>query len=811
MRRFKRLTNIVGVRLATPKTKSDVASYVPTKADWKSALRRTLHATSLLFMLMFSALSAQYTTTLFDTDFESPNHGWIRANGTQHNQWIIAHATYGPGEGDTAAYISNNGGITNTYSSGQASTVHLYREITLPIDATDIVITFDAKVFGGYNAWGLVRISTQIPLAGTNNTADPELLRLFNTPNAAAGEWTSFTIDSDSENYDELLGAVGGSRYLIFTWHNANLPTAFQPPLALDNIKLTYNSPTPPATEGLAFTLNTADNTYIVSIGDAGGEPNIVIPATHETILVRHIAMHGFHNNDVLESVFLPSSIQNIRAAAFFNTPNLREIRLSKDLRTIGDWAFENSGLTSVSLPASVTAIGVNPFFRCNDIETFTVAEENTVFHAEGNSLILTAANELLSGFNTSIIPEGVLSIGNNAFFGMRYITSVAIPNTTTYIGMNAFNGCIALETVILGNALVEIDENAFEGCISLPAIFIPINVVNIGCYAFADCENLTIYAAAESKPDGWSDDWNPDDRPVVWGYENKLGTPVNLHITDNTLSWDAVAKANEYLVCINEGSMEYTVDEPTLSLAILTEAGVYDIKVMALGHGIYIDSDWSETIEYEIEKIQLDTPVNLQIHDKVLFWDIVENANEYLVCINEGSMEYTVDEPNLSLAFLTESGVYELKVMALGHGIYLDSDWSEVYMYEIEVSEDDTVGVVFVTGLKGNYPNPFNPETSIRYQVSGIRGGSVGSMSPSTAKSGHGDMSPTNTHVSIEVYNIRGQRVKTLVNDYFPAGEHSVVWNGKDENGRAVSSGMYLYRMTAGEYTETRRMVLMK
>ena len=67
------------------------------------------------------------------------------------------------------------------------------------------------------------------------------------------------------------------------------------------------------------------------------------------------------------------------------------------------------------------------------------------------------------------------------------------------------------------------------------------------------------------------------------------------------------------------------------------------------------------------------------------------------------------------------------------------------------------------------------------------------------------------NTHVNIEVYNIRGQRVKTLVNDYFPAGEHSVMWDGKDENGHAVSSGMYLYRMTAGEYSETRRMVLMK
>jgi flagellar hook assembly protein FlgD len=60
-------------------------------------------------------------------------------------------------------------------------------------------------------------------------------------------------------------------------------------------------------------------------------------------------------------------------------------------------------------------------------------------------------------------------------------------------------------------------------------------------------------------------------------------------------------------------------------------------------------------------------------------------------------------------------------------------------------------------------------------------------------------------------VYNIRGQRIKTLVNDHFPAGRHSAVWNGTDDNGRVVSSGVYFYRMTAGEFTETRRMLLMK
>ena len=64
-----------------------------------------------------------------------------------------------------------------------------------------------------------------------------------------------------------------------------------------------------------------------------------------------------------------------------------------------------------------------------------------------------------------------------------------------------------------------------------------------------------------------------------------------------------------------------------------------------------------------------------------------------------------------------------------------------------------------------------------------------------------------------IEVYNIRGQLIRTLLDGSraFGVGEHSVVWNGRDENGRSVSSGVYFYRMTAGEYQSVKRMVLMK
>ena len=61
------------------------------------------------------------------------------------------------------------------------------------------------------------------------------------------------------------------------------------------------------------------------------------------------------------------------------------------------------------------------------------------------------------------------------------------------------------------------------------------------------------------------------------------------------------------------------------------------------------------------------------------------------------------------------------------------------------------------------------------------------------------------------EDYNITGQRITTLVSGRLEAGSHTVVWNGRDETGKTVSSGVYLYRVKAGEFVETKKMVLLK
>jgi len=91
------------------------------------------------------------------------------------------------------------------------------------------------------------------------------------------------------------------------------------------------------------------------------------------------------------------------------------------------------------------------------------------------------------------------------------------------------------------------------------------------------------------------------------------------------------------------------------------------------------------------------------------------------------------------------------------------------------------------ISGLLGNYPNPFNPSTTIDFAV------------------------PRTGQVSIDVYNVRGQRVKRVVSGSFSGGRHSVIWDGVDDSGMVVGGGVYFYRMECEDGVSVKKMVMVK
>lgn len=107
---------------------------------------------------------------------------------------------------------------------------------------------------------------------------------------------------------------------------------------------------------------------------------------------------------------------------------------------------------------------------------------------------------------------------------------------------------------------------------------------------------------------------------------------------------------------------------------------------------------------------------------------------------------------------------------------------------FDVLSGSNATNDILLKAELKGNFPNPFNPETTISF---------------STIES--------NEITDISIFNIKGQLVKSLVTEIMPAGEHSVIWNGKDDTENTISSGVYFYKMRSGKFVSIKKMILMK
>ncbi len=129
--------------------------------------------------------------------------------------------------------------------------------------------------------------------------------------------------------------------------------------------------------------------------------------------------------------------------------------------------------------------------------------------------------------------------------------------------------------------------------------------------------------------------------------------------------------------------------------------------------------------------------------------------------------------------------GLHEYYITALYEDPTGESSPSNVIEVDVVDAGDPIIPVV--TELSGNYPNPFNPVTKIKFAVS----------EPGV--------------VNIEIYNIKGEKVKTLVDGFREANYYTEEWNGTDDNNNTVSSGVYFYKMKAGRYTSTKKMILMK
>lgn len=234
-----------------------------------------------------------------------------------------------------------------------------------------------------------------------------------------------------------------------------------------------------------------------------GTESTVILPSTINSWPVTKIGEDALKDNTTITSVTIPASVTEIGSNAFAGCTNLTSVNYA------GDW----SNLTIQSGNPAVQDAANAPLFDFEfTLDNTAVIVTNYKYNGAAADVTIPSRYKgkpvttigHAAFFNSAVtsvtIPDSVTSISDDAFVNCPQLTNISIPNSVTYIGFFAFGSCTSLKSITLPSSLSSISGALFSGCSQLTTIHIPVSVTSIGNNAFADCPSLMTVTYPGSK-----------------------------------------------------------------------------------------------------------------------------------------------------------------------------------------------------------------------------------------------------------------------------------------------------------------------
>lgn len=200
------------------------------------------------------------------------------------------------------------------------------------------------------------------------------------------------------------------------------------------------------------------------------------------------VGQRAFEGCTSLEEVTIPSTVNRLVAFCFNDCKSLKKAKIPEGVAKIGTMTFGGcSALETVELPSTLESTGFAAFRDCVSLREIK-------------------------------LPRGLTELNSTTFYGCKSLCEIELPRSLETIGDWAFS-YTNLKKVIIPDNVRTIGEYSFCFCKGLLEIVIPEYVEKIGDFTFDSCHQLTIRCEAKEKPSGYGENWNKDERPVVWGH----------------------------------------------------------------------------------------------------------------------------------------------------------------------------------------------------------------------------------------------------------------------------------------------------